>query len=317
MLVNELYGIQSQPIFYHLQDFANLNKLYVKMEGLNIAGSIKLKSAYYMIAALENEGRLVANESTIICSSSGNLAVAAAILCKEKHYNCICVTDNNIIAENERLVKLYGAKVIKVNEKDANGGYLGKRLEYIQKLLSENDSYFWLNQYENKNNMLAHFKTTAKEIDNDFPNVDYIYVGAGTTGTLMGILQHYKNTDTKVIAVDAYGSVTFGMQSAKRLIPGIGTSKKPPLSDLITVDSVRLIKEIDTINMCHYLSSNYGLCLGGSSGSVLAAVYQDSAQFAKDDVVVAISPDMGSKYMSTIYNDSWLEEHFGKKMDCL
>lgn len=319
MIVNLISDIRSQPLFFEFSNFISNAQLYLKFEGLNIAGSIKLKTAKFLIEGLELENKIEKGKSIIIESSSGNLGIALALICKERSYDFVCVVDPNILPEKERLLQLYGAKVIKVKEKDASGGYLSTRINTIRNIIRDDERYVWTNQYKNKDNVQAHYYETAQEIFKEIKTVDYLFVGAGTTGTLMGCANYCKDysPQTKVIAVDAVGSVTFGGNAGTRHIPGIGTSRRPELVDPTLCLDIILVDEIDTIKMCRYLLDIYGLFVGGSTGSVMHAIksYAISGKIDKDATIVTISPDFGHPYAGSIFNDSWVSSkfHIGEK----
>ncbi len=311
MIISTLADIKSIALFYFLEDFIKNVKLYIKLEGLNIAGSIKLKPAKRMLEALNQQKPFVPGQTTIITSSSGNLGIALAILCKEQNLPFICVSDPNISPASEAYIKTYAGTVIKVTELDENGGYLTSRIRYIKKTLNQHPNYVFVDQYESEENIKAHYLTTAYEISKQFTHIDYLFIGAGTTGTLSGCALFFKQffPKTKIIAVDALGSVTFGHPSAKRFIPGLGTSMKPKISTQACFDELLMIAEPDTIAQCRNLVQKYGLFLGGSSGTVMQGVYEYRAKIQQGNIVVAISPDFGDRYINTIYNDQWVTEN--------
>lgn len=117
--------------------------------------------------------------------------------------------------------------------------------------------------------------------------------------------------ETKIIAVDSVGSVTFGGVGGPRHIPGLGTSRKPELFNPEGIHTFLSIPEAQAVSMCRWLAKRYGLLLGGSTGTVVAGVLAFADQLRSDDVVVAISPDMGERYLDTIYSDEWILERFG------
>jgi N-(2-amino-2-carboxyethyl)-L-glutamate synthase len=285
--------------------------IYLKIEGLNPAGSIKLKTALSIIADLERRNLITAN-TRLVESSSGNLGVALAMVCAERGYKFMCVVDPNITAQNKKLMLTLGAEVISINEKDENGGYLFSRIRFIESLIAENPDYIWLNQYKNPANSAAHYHATATAIANKFPHIDYLFVGVGTTGTLMGCKAFFADyrPETKVIAVDSVGSVIFG-SPGPRYIPGLGTSRKPELFDPAGIHAFVSVPEAHAIIMCRWLAQRYGILLGGSTGTVVAGVQAWADNILPDDVVVAISPDMGERYIDTIYSDDWVVAHFG------
>jgi N-(2-amino-2-carboxyethyl)-L-glutamate synthase len=313
MRVTSLSQIRSLPLFYQLNNFLGSSDLFLKLEGLNIAGSIKLRTAAFLLTGLEEKKKITPGRHKIVESSSGNLGIALSILCKEKGYHFTCVIDPNISPLSEQYMKLYDATLLKVTKKDAVGGYLGSRIQLIRKLIAEDASYIWLNQYANLDNTNAHYNETAQEICQEFAHVDYLVIGAGTTGTLMGCASYFKahSYSTKIIAVDSIGSVTFGHPASQRYIPGIGTSRRPELVDESLIDDLIMVPEKDGALMCHYLLKEYGLFLGGSSGSILAGVKFYKEKIPPGSVVVAISPDFGHKYLDTVYNISWIHQTFG------
>lgn len=311
MIIDLISDITSTPLFFRLAGFLEESEVFVKLEGLNIAGSIKLTTAKGLIDSLEKQGS-INQETVFIESSSGNLGVALSILCKQKGYPFICVTDPNILPENEKLILLYGAQVIKITDRDANGGYLASRIKFIYELLERNPNYIWLNQYANQANPSIHYQSTARQILDQFCEVDYLFVGAGTTGTLMGCASFFKENSpkTKIIAVDSIGSVTFGFPPKKRYIPGVGTSRRPEIVDESKVDEILMIDEKEAVKMCHFLINRYGLLLGGSSGTVLQGIREYADKIPRNSRVVTISPDFGQKYINNVYDDAWVKERF-------
>ncbi len=317
MFIDTIDEISALPIFQKFSKFIGTDRAFIKYEGLNISGSIKLKTAKYLISGLERYSNISPNKNTIIESSSGNLGIALSIVCKSKGYKFICVTDPNTLPLAEQYMKLYGAEIIKVTEKDQCGGFLAKRIELIHSLLKKDQNLVWTNQYASEYNIQAHYSTTAKEIYEKFPNLDYLFIGAGTTGTLVGCAKFFKehSPSTKIIAVDNKGSVTFGFSASPRYIPGIGTSRKPEITSTDNVYKIMLIPEEETVVACNHLLRKYGLFLGGSSGTVLCAAKDYINSLSNKDVsIVVISPDFGEKYVETVYNPIWVEDKFGAKV---
>jgi cysteine synthase A len=142
--------LKLENIFFELDSFIQDSRLYLKLDGLNLAGSIKLKPAIEMIASLEDSRRLIPGVSQIIESSSGNLGVALSLVCAVKGYKFTCISDPNISKDNEKDIKLYGGEVIIVEKRDKNGGYLNTRIDLIKKMVKENQNIIWLNQYANE-----------------------------------------------------------------------------------------------------------------------------------------------------------------------
>ena len=312
MIINSPIDLVMDSIYLRMDKFIPQAPVYLKLEGLNLAGSIKLKTAIGLIQDLQAKNCLKQG-STIIESSSGNLGVALSMVCKQYGYKFICVTDPNISRGNLKLLNIFGAKVVVIREKDENGGYLRSRIDYIRKLLIHDPNLVWTNQYANVANKNIHKEYTAQAIFKRFKIVDYLFVGAGTTGTLMGCAEFIaeNNLSTKLIAVDSVGSVTFGSIPKKRHIPGIGTSRKPELVNESLIDDVVLVSEVEAISMCHKILSQYNLLIGGSTGSVLAALSHYSNDIRNGAKIVAISPDLGERYIDTLYDAAWIKQRFG------
>src|SRR5436305_2611419 len=256
----ELY-VDLRSIFGH--------PLFLKCEGFNFAGSIKLKAATEMVEAADRAGTLKPG-SILVESSSGNLGVALSMIAASKDYRFLCVTDLRCNLSTRLLMEALGSQVHVITEPDTNGGgLLGARLAYVRALCASDDRYVWLNQYTNPHNWKAHYHTTAPAIARQFPRLDVLFVGAGTTGTLMGCARYFRqwHRPVRIVAVDSVGSVTFGGAPGRRMIPGLGTSVRPELLDESYVDEVVCVQEADTIRACHRLARRCFL-FGGSAGHV-------------------------------------------------
>jgi N-(2-amino-2-carboxyethyl)-L-glutamate synthase len=309
MKIDSPLDIIFRDLFYRARGFAGGQDLFLKLEGFNITGSIKMKTAIGLIEDLERRGIARPGETKIVESSSGNLGVALSLVCAIKGYEFVCVTDSNATRANIRGMKLYGAKVIVVDDRDPDGGYLGNRFKTIDHILQSEPNAIWVNQYDNVANKNVHAEQTANEIAQEFDNVDWIFIGAGTTGTLAGVSERLREVfpHINVVAVEPVGSVTFGGASGKRNIPGIGTSLRPKLADLTSPDRVVAIEEKKTVETCLSFVRDHHMLVGGSTGTVLAAVQQLAAEFSPGDTIVAISADLGDKYLDTVYDPEWVE----------
>lgn len=287
--------------------------LYLKLEALNPAGSVKMKAALGMINDLERRG-CITPDTVLIESSSGSLGVALAMICAERGYRFVCVMDPNSSEHNVKTVRALGAHVEVVTQRDENGGFLGTRIAYINQLVAQDKRYVWLNQYANPENPGAHARLTARSIANAFEHIDYLFIGAGTTGTLMGCVQYFSQhrPKTKIVAVDSIGSVTFGHPAGKRYIPGLGTSRRPEIFSPDNIHAFEMTAEADAVRMCRYIAKTNGLLAGGSTGTVLAGVSQWQSRIPADATIVAISPDLGERYLDSIYDDQWVIERFGE-----
>ncbi|MGD9783260.1 MAG: 2,3-diaminopropionate biosynthesis protein SbnA [Hyphomicrobiaceae bacterium] len=311
MIVESPLELIFRDLFYRLRGFAGGHDVFLKLEGFNVTGSIKVKTAIGLIEDLEKRGLARPHETVIIESSSGNLGIALSMVCAIKGYRFICVTDSNATRANIRGMKLYGAEVIVVADRDVGGGFLENRFKIINRLLATERNSIWLNQYDNLANKQVHADQTASEIVRNFAKVDWIFIGAGTTGTLGGVSEVLRETypNVCVVAVEPQGSVTFGGKPGTRNIPGIGTSLKPKISEHANPDKVVAIDEAATVESCLDFVRDYHLLIGGSTGTVLAAIKGMASEFRPGDTIVAISADLGEKYMDTVYDPDWVREH--------
>ena len=286
--------------------------LLLKCEGFNFAGSVKLKAATAMVDAAEQEG-LLRPGAFLVESSSGNLGVALSMLAASRGYRFLCVTDSRCNLATRQLMEALGARVHVVTEPDPVGGLLRARMNFIKELCADDERYVWLNQYTNANAWKAHYRTTAPAIARQFPDLDVLFVGAGTTGTLMGCARWFKQRrpSVRIVAVDPVGSVSFGAPAGRRMIPGLGMNVRPPLLDPSFVDEVVHVEEADTVRTCHALARR-GFLFGGSTGTVVGgAVSWLTARNADDLTAVAIAPDFGERYLDTIYQANWVADLYG------
>lgn len=316
MIYDNISDINNGHTFLRLEKFSGDNDVYLKIEGFNVAGSIKLKTAKRMVQGLEERGIIKPHYHSLIESSSGNLGLALSIVCANRGYGFTCVVDPNVSEHCVKLIQLYGGEIIRVSEIDKNGGYLSARINKIHEVLKKYPNFVWTNQYANHDNPMAHFHTTAPEILEEFDKVDYLFVGSSSTGTLVGCCKYFKKVspETRIIAVEPEGSVTFGAPPAKRLLPGLGASRIAELASQSCHDKCIHISEIESIKTCRILLEKYNLLAGASTGTVLAAVKHHLKSVHDPGVVVAISPDLGEKYINSVYCSEWVSINFQENL---
>ncbi|KYN62871.1 2,3-diaminopropionate biosynthesis protein SbnA [Pantoea agglomerans] len=312
MQLESVDKIINDNIFLKFKGFTCDIDVFVKVEGMNAGGSIKMKTAKALINdAIEEKGLL--KSKRFIESSSGNLGLSLSIIAAAKGLHFTCVVDKNTSTQNVKMMRALGTEVIIIEHKDAQGGYLGNRLAYIHSAIEKDPALIWLNQYQNMANPAVHAEMTAKSILAEFGKVDYLFIGAGTTGTLMGCARFFRrySPETTLIAVDSIGSITFGTPGSIRHLPGLGSSVQPHFFDESQIDLLIQIPEAETVATCRDIARRFGYLGGASTGTVLAAVKRLHMDIARDANVVAISPDMGSGYVDTVYNDEWCYRTFG------
>ncbi|MET9508604.1 2,3-diaminopropionate biosynthesis protein SbnA [Streptomyces flavidovirens] len=299
----DLY-VDLRPIFGH--------SLFLKCEGFNFAGSIKLKTAIEMVETAERDG-VLKPESVIVESSSGNLGVALSVIAASKGYRFLCVTDSRCNLATRLMMEALGSQVHVIAAQNARG-FLGARLDYVRALCDSDDRYVWLSQYTNPSNWKAHYRRTAPEIARGFPHLDVLFVGAGTTGTLMGCARYFQewHRPVRIVAIDSVGSVSFGGPPGRRMIPGLGMSVRPPLLDEAYVDEVIHVEEVNTIRACRRLARR-GFLFGGSTGTVVSGAMGWLDQHdTRDLTAVAIAADLGERYLDTLYQTNWLQALYGE-----
>ena len=310
-IISTPQGFNEEELYIDLEPTFG-QSLFLKCEGFNFAGSIKLKAATEMVEAAERDGVLTPG-SVLVESSSGNLGVALSMIAANKGYGFLCVTDSRCNLSTKRMMQALGSQVYVISEPDAVGGFLGARINYVRALCASDDRYVWLNQYSNPQNWKAHYRKTAPAIGRQFPQLDVLFVGAGTCGTLMGCARYFRewHRPVRVVAVDSVGSVTFGGAPGRRMIPGLGTSVRPPMLEESYVDDVVRVEEADTIRACHRLAAR-GFLFGGSTGTVVSgAMDWLSLHSSHHLTAVAIAPDFGERYLDTVYHANWVQDLYG------
>lgn len=292
-------------------------ELYAKLEFLNGVGSIKDRPAFWMLKRAIERGQIGPN-TTIIESSSGNFACALAVFCRILGLNFIPVIDPFVSPVNESFLRAQCKNVVKVEEYDDSGGYLKTRLRMVDSLLSQLPDVYWPNQYENPDGMEAHYHLTAGEICRELPQLDYVFIGVSSGGTVAGVSRRLKehNPSIRIVAVDAEGSVIFGQKPKRRYIPGLGSSISPPLVKEAIIDDVVIVKEAETVAACHYLLECHGLFVGGSTGTVYSAIqrYFSDHSSGKRPRVLFFCCDRGTGYLHNVFASDWASRHINEDM---
>jgi len=280
---------------------------HLKLETENPGGSIKDRTALGLILDAINRGTLTAGKK-VIESTSGNLGAAAAYICSELGFPFIAVIDPKTTSENVEKIKAYGATVVCIDQQDETGGYLLNRLRYIKSRLQTEPDLVWLNQYESMANVEAHYISTAPEIWMQMRGkIDVIFVAVSTGGTLAGISRHIRKLSplTKIIAVDALGSIALGGQPGPRYLTGIGASRHSSFIESSDYSEVIHVTDPQAFGACLAVRDRTGLSLGGSSGAVVWAAVEWLKR-EKADRIVCLCPDGGENYGQTIFKSEWL-----------
>lgn len=280
----------------------NINKnIYLKLEKNNPGGSIKDRAVCNMIEQMEIRGELKKGD-ILVDATSGNTGIALAMIGKLKGYKVIIVMPDTMSIERRELMKAYGANLIITDGKLGMKGSISKAKE----LLQENTNFKSINQFENNDNVYAHFNTTGVEILKDIPDVDIFVCGVGTGGTLSGCAKYLKskNPNIKIIALEPKNSPAISKnKSGSHNIQGIGSGFIPKNYYEYLIDEIILIEDEEAFDMVRLLAEKEGLLVGISSGANLCGAIKISKKYPNKKIVT-VAPDGIEKYISMgIFNN--------------
>jgi len=318
-----LAGLTSAQVAYFVAQIGNtplyplkvviegrIRTISLKLEGANPSGSVKDRTGSALIQDLERR-QLIKSDSIVLESTSGNLGVALALVCRARGYRFLAVVDPKTTEENLAKMRALGAQIDLVTRSDVNGGYLLSRLERIEELCQSSERYIWTDQYANPANPRMHAETTGPEIYGQMDGkVGAVFVAVSTGGTLAGIGEFFRvaSPSTRLIGVDARGSVVFGSAPAARKLTGIGSSRPSRFLSPANYDVHVLVSDEEAFAWCRALQVAVDLKVGGSSGAVLSACVRYMREQPEVRDVVCVCSDSGENYRSTIFNDHWLDE---------
>lgn len=292
--------------------------ILLKLETVNPGHSIKDRMALKMLEDAEKLGDIKPGGTIIECTS-GNTGMGLAIAASVKGYKTIFTTSDKQSKEKFDMLRAMGSEVIvcptNVSPDDPRSYY-----SVAEKLSKEIPNSFWVNQYDNLSNRQAHYESTGPEIwEQTSGKITHLIVGVGTGGTISGTGKYLKeqNPDVKIWGIDTYGSVfkkyhETGVFDEKEIYPyiteGIGEDILPKNVDFSIIDHFEKVPDKDGAVMCRRLAREEGILLGYSAGSAFAGLLQLKDRLTKDDVVVVVIHDHGSRYVGKIYNDDWMRE---------
>ena len=293
---------------------------FAKIEGFNPGHSTKDRIALYIIEEAERKGILKPG-STIIETTSGNTGFSIAMVSIIKGYECILAVTSKSTQDKIDMLKAMGANVFicpsNVAADDPRSYY-----QVAKRLHEEIKGSVYINQYFNNLNSEAHYKTTGPEIwKQSNGKITHLIACSGTGGTISGIARYLKekNSKIKIIGVDAYGSVLkkyheTGEFDEKEIFPyritGLGKNIIPSVTDFKIIDKYVKVNDEDSAHSAREIVKTEGIFVGYTSGAAFQAIKQlnREGEFTKDDKIVVIFPDHGSKYLSKIYNDKWMQK---------
>jgi cystathionine beta-synthase len=289
-----------------------------KVETTNPGNSVKDRMALKMIEDAEKRGDLVPGGTIIECTS-GNTGMGLAIAGVVRGYKCIFTTSDKQSKEKIDLLRAVGAEVIvcptNVEPDDPRSYY-----SIAEKLNKEIPNSYWANQYDNLSNRVAHYESTGPEIwEQTEGKVTHFVVGVGTGGTISGVGKYLKekNPNIKIWGVDTYGSVfkkyhETGIFDKNEIYPyiteGIGEDIIPQNVDFDIIDLFEKVTDKDAAVATRDLARLEGILAGNSAGSAVAAVNQLASKLKKEDILVVLFHDHGSRYVGKMFNDEWMRE---------
>lgn len=273
--------------------------IYLKMEAMNPAGSIKDRAALYMILDAEEKG-LLKPGGTIIEPTSGNTGIGLASIGSSRGYRTIFVLPETMSVERRKLLKAYGAEVVLT---PAEKGMKGS-IEEAERIKENTPGSIIPGQFVNPANARAHYETTAPEIYSDLDGkVDMFFAGIGTGGTVTGCGKYLKekNPDIEIIAIEPANSPVISEgKSGSHNLQGLGANFVPDILDLNVIDRIQPVLEEPAYETARLLAKKEGFLVGISSGAALfAAIEEAKKEENKGKNIVVILPDTGERYLST------------------
>lgn len=278
-------------------DAENRAEVYIKLEKMNPAGSVKDRAALGMLEEAEKRG-ILKEGSVIIEPTSGNTGIALAMLGKTKGYRVIIVMPESMSQERRALIKAYGAELVLTDAATGMKGAIQKAVEIKEEI---GELGFIPQQFVNEANPIKHYETTAKEIYDDIPDVDAFVAGVGTGGTISGFGKYARDNGKKVqvIAVEPTTSaVLSGENPGPHKIQGIGAGFIPENYHAEYVDEILKVSTEDAFAAAKLFGQEEGILIGISSGANLFGALEIAKRLGRGKKVVTVAPDGGEKYIS-------------------
>lgn len=266
-------------------------RLFGKLEGVNPGGSIKDRTAYYMIKKAEESGQLT-KKKTILEATSGNTGIAIAMIGASKGYSVKLLMPRCVSIERRRILEALGAEVILTSPDEGTDGAILKARQIFNE---EPDKYYMPNQFDNEDNVLAHYETTGPEIFLQTRGmIDVFVAGLGTTGTIMGVSKYLKEKkpDVRIVGVEPVkGHKIQGLKNMEESIV-------PKIFNPNLLDNRIIITDEEAFEMTRLLAVKEGIFVGMSSGAAVAGALHTAKKMSKG-TIVALLPDRGDRYLST------------------
>ena len=291
-------------------------RLFLKLESQNPGGSIKDRIALSMIAAAEKEGFLKPG-GTIVEATAGNTGLALTLVGQAKGYKVLLVIPDKMSKEKIQHLRAMGADV-RLTRSDVPHGHPEYYTDMAERLAQQIPGGFYVNQFANDANSLAHFQTTGPEIWEQMGHdVDAYVAGIGSGGTITGVAQYLKSVGSKaeIILADPTGSVLAGIVNdgvpgpeGSYTVEGIGQNFVPETADMTLIDKAYSIPDAEAIGTVRDLLLKEGILAGSSSGTLIATALRWCREQTGPKRCVTFVCDTGAKYLSKVYNDAWLAD---------
>ena len=275
----------------------------VKMEGLNVGGSIKTRTALNMIEQAEKEGLIHPEETIIVEPTSGNQGIGLALVGAVKGYKTIIIMPDSVSEERRKLVRHYGAEVILIHDAGDIGACIDECLRTALRMRDENPKVFVPQQFENPNNTLTHKKYTALEIMAQVAGpIDGFCAGIGTGGTITGIGEvlkaQYPNIEIWAVEPEN-AAILAGGTVGTHLQMGIGDGIIPDILNQQIYNDIYVVTDEEALETSRRLAREEGLMVGISAGTNVAAALRLAKKLGKGKTVVTVLPDTAERYFST------------------
>jgi cystathionine beta-synthase len=291
-------------------------QLFIKLESQNPGGSIKDRIGRSMIEAAEREGKLSPG-ATLVEATAGNTGLGLALVAAQKGYRLILVIPDKMSQEKVFHLKALGAQVV-MTRSDVGKGHPQYYQDLAEKIAAQTPGAFYVNQFSNPANPLAHETTTGPEIwAQTEHNLDAVVCGVGSGGTLTGLGNFFRRVapSVEMVLADPAGSILADYvktgvlgEAGSWLVEGIGEDFIPPLVDLSHVRTAYTITDAESLLTARELLRKEGLLAGSSSGTLVAAAIRYCQEQPTPKRVVTFVCDSGNKYLSKMYNDHWLAD---------
>ena len=279
-------------------------EILVKFEGVEIGGSVKTRTAFYMLDQAEKRGEIQRGKTIIAEPTSGNQGIGLALVCAVRGYKCCIIMPDSVSAERRALVKAYGADLILVHDDGDIGAAIDECIKTAERMAAEDENVYIPQQFVNPDNPLMHKYNTALEILEDVAGPIHGFCsGVGTGGTISGVGHTLKdnNPDIVIWAVEPENAaILSGGSVGTHLQMGIGDGLIPDNLDMSIYEDICIITDEEAIETTRRLAREEGIMCGITSGSNVAAAVKLAKKLGPGKTVVTLLPDTGERYLSTV-----------------